>query len=156
MVVGQRVWIRNPVAGSEECYVIGKVVEDADSGADLVVALDADQSRHTLDAADTFTANPDGFVCPDNTQLIHLSEATLLANLRARYRTSDIYTLTGNILLVRRQPRTHRCCCCCRCCCRCCAGRTHARRPGARARRFLTLTILLPMPRACLSGDESI
>ena len=48
---------------------------------------------------ETFTANPEGFSCPDNTMLIHLSEATLLANLRDRYQAKEIYTLTGTILL---------------------------------------------------------
>ena len=44
-------------------------------------------------------ANPVGMSAPDNAQLIHLSEATVLANMHARYNDSLIYTYVGSILL---------------------------------------------------------
>ena len=42
--------------------------------------------------ADCMLANPVGMSAPDNAQLIHLSEATVLANMHARYNDSLIYT----------------------------------------------------------------
>ena len=50
-------------------------------------------------ATDVSPANPAGLTAPDNCMLIHLSEATLLENVRARYFAKEIYTLTGSILL---------------------------------------------------------
>ena len=50
-------------------------------------------------ATDVSPANPAGLTPPDNCMLIHLSEATLLENVRARYFAKEIYTLTGSILL---------------------------------------------------------
>jgi len=94
-----RCWIRNPDAASEEVYLPGTVVGEAEDGSgDVTVKLD-NKKQHAVNSADVFTANPEGFTCPDNTMLIHLSEATLLDNLRKRYHAKDIYTLTGSILL---------------------------------------------------------
>ena len=97
-----RVYIRSPDPNSSEVYVLGTEVasegEDAASGQ-TTVQLDAGGKRVMVEATDVFPANPDGLTCPDNTMLIHLSEATLLANVRARYATKEIYTLTGSILL---------------------------------------------------------
>ena len=98
-----KVWVRNPDASADECYMLGSVVGEPEPGTgDRTVVLDGPSGRSiSVHASDVSTANPDGFVCPDNTMLIHLSEATLLENLRARYQSKDIYTLTGTILLVR-------------------------------------------------------
>ena len=103
-----KVWIRNPQADGEEVYVLGELVGEAD-GSDVTVKMDKGGSA-TIDREQVFTANPDGLVCPDNTMLIHLSEATLLANLRSRYQSKDIYTLTGSILLVSAHHDTRRYC----------------------------------------------
>ena len=105
-----RVWLRNPDAAADEVYILGNVIEDVDvAPGDVVVKL-ANKKEHTLHKEDIFTANPEGFSCPDNTMLIHLSEATLLANLRSRYQSKDIYTLTGSILLVSAHHDTRRYC----------------------------------------------
>ena len=103
MATPPRVWVRNPDAASDAAdpFVLATVVgESADSPGDLTVKL-ANKKQLEVHGSDVFTANPDGFSCPDNTMLIHLSEATLLANLRDRYAAKEIYTLTGSILLVR-------------------------------------------------------
>ena len=103
MATPSRVWIRNPDASSDSSdpFVLASVVgESTESPGDLLVKL-ANKKQHELPASETFTANPEGFSCPDNTMLIHLSEATLLANLRDRYQAKEIYTFTGTILLVR-------------------------------------------------------
>ena len=60
----------------------------AESGREIVV-----ERNHV------FPANPpslDGV--PDNTQLMHLHEASLLHNMRVRYENQDIYTYTAYIL----------------------------------------------------------
>ena len=36
---------------------------------------------------------------PDNTQLVELTHASVLSNLRRRYLQNEIYTFTGTILL---------------------------------------------------------
>lgn len=111
--MGTRVWLRNPDASADEVYILGNVVEEPaieHEPGDVVVKFAGSKKEHALHASDAFTANPEGFTCPDNTMLIHLSEATLLANLRSRYQEKDIYTLTGTILLVRARMRMSRIC----------------------------------------------
>jgi myosin heavy subunit len=94
--------VQNPKPNAEEVYVLGSVTDAAAADGSVAVKLDggasgaAELNAHT---ADIFQANPDGLVCPDNTMLIHLSEPTLLANVRARFAAKEIYTLTGSILL---------------------------------------------------------
>ena len=98
---GSSVWVRNPSADADEVYVLATVVGEAEpgeNGSELTVKL-SNKKELAVHAADAFAANPDGLSCPDNTMLIHLSEATLLANLHQRYAAKDIYTLTGSILL---------------------------------------------------------
>ena len=89
--------MQNPVDGADEVYVLGTVVST--EGEQSTVRMQAGGSEVAVDPADIHVANPDGLTCPDNTMLIHLSEATLLANVRARYTAKEIYTLTGSILL---------------------------------------------------------
>ena len=79
-------------------YLLGDL-EDAEPGNIVRVKLLGDGVVIEVAREDVFAANPDGLTCPDNTMLIHLSEATLLANVRGRYVKREIYTLTGQILL---------------------------------------------------------
>ena len=46
-----------------------------------------------------FPANPADQCHSDHTALLHLSDATLLANTKARYANDDIYTYVGPILV---------------------------------------------------------
>lgn len=41
----------------------------------------------------------DGATCDDNTALVHLNDATILENLKARHEADDIYTYTASVLL---------------------------------------------------------
>uniref|UniRef100_A0A7S2QBP6 Myosin motor domain-containing protein n=1 Tax=Zooxanthella nutricula TaxID=1333877 RepID=A0A7S2QBP6_9DINO len=41
----------------------------------------------------------DGATCQDNTSMVHLSDATVLENLRVRHERDDIYTYTASVLL---------------------------------------------------------
>ena len=98
-MAAERCWFRNPDSASDEVYILGSVVGETEDGSgDMMVKLD-NKKQHAVNPADIFKANPDGFIAPDNTMLIHLSEATLLANLRSRFASKEIYTLTGSILL---------------------------------------------------------
>ena len=91
-----RVWLKH--AGAvDEVYVLGELVGEAD-GSEVTVKL-SDKRQISVHNSDIFTANPDGLTQPDNTMLIHLSEATLLANMNYRFAAKEIYTLTGTILL---------------------------------------------------------
>ena len=63
------------------------------------VRLKAGGAEVQVRATDVSLANPVGLTAPDNTMLLHLSEAALLENVRARYMSKEIYTLTGSILL---------------------------------------------------------
>ena len=93
-------WLRNPDAGGEEVFVLGELVGDPAlaEGGEVTVRL-RNKKEVIVHSSELFTANPDGLTMPDNTMLIHLSEATLLQNVRARYTAKEIYTLTGTILL---------------------------------------------------------
>ena len=88
----------------EECWVPRKGDEPFARGTLLHRADSCRvqlQSGETVDVRpeDIFPANPENTAPADCCELIHLSEATLLANLRARYAQNAIYTFTGSILL---------------------------------------------------------
>ena len=102
----EAVWVANPDAKSEQVYLKGEGTFSED-GQDCKVQLSGGKEM-ALKAVDVLKANPEGLVCSDNTMLIHLSEATLLENVRLRYEAKDIYTLTGTILLVTANPEKTR------------------------------------------------
>ena len=64
-----------------------------------------DGKEKTLRPVDVAMANPDGMEQPDNCHLLHLSESTILHNMRRRFEAQGpqqakaIYTYTGSILL---------------------------------------------------------
>ena len=89
--------LQNPDAKADEVFVRCKPGLAVDSSHSTVTL--ADNRSVKVPTADIFAANPDGLVTPDNTMLIHLSEPTILANVRSRFESKDIYTLTGSILL---------------------------------------------------------
>ena len=102
-----RVWLRaEKEDGASEAFVCGTVdVTDAggtvdltDEEAEVVVQLQSGGSRRVA-ATDCMPANPAGMTAPDNAQLIHLSEATILANLQARFAEAKIYTYVGSIII---------------------------------------------------------
>ena len=53
----------------------------------------------TVRAVDCAQANPEGMSAPDNCYLIHISESTILDNMRLRLAKKAIYTYTSNILI---------------------------------------------------------
>ena len=91
-------WLRNPDPSADEVFVLCDLVGEQAPDGEVTVKLQ-NKKEMAVHSSELSTANPQNFVCPDNTMLIHLSEATLLANVRSRYAAQDIYTFTGTILL---------------------------------------------------------
>ena len=96
MNVGLAVWVRAATADGPEAFVLGSVA--AADGEEVIVTVPTGGTR-VLHVSDCMPANPPGMTAPDNAQLIHLSEPTILANMHARYQQQYIYTYVGSILL---------------------------------------------------------
>ena len=90
---------QNPDDKSEDVFILGALVSTDTDKEVSKVRIKAGGAEVQVRATDISPANPAGLTAPDNCMLIHLSEATLLENVRARYFTKEIYTLTGSILL---------------------------------------------------------
>ena len=58
-----------------------------------------DNTDRVCRAVDCAQANPEGMSAPDNCYLIHISESTILDNMRERFKKKAIYTYTSNILI---------------------------------------------------------
>ena len=93
---GATVWIKNPDKKSEEAFVKATVKAFTPGRGYTISAEGKDKVVRPVDVAH---ANPDGMSAPDACFLIHISEATILDNLRARYKQNNIYTFTGSILI---------------------------------------------------------
>jgi len=94
---GATVWIKDTKKESAEAFVQATVGGFKEGRGYTVVA--ADGTERTVRAVDCAHANPDGLTAPDNCYLIHISEATILANIRLRFASNAIYTFTGSILI---------------------------------------------------------
>ena len=97
--VAPRAAWQNPDDKSEDVFILGALVSTDTDKEVSKVRIKAGGAEVQVRATDVSSANPAGLTAPDNCMLIHLSEATLLENVRARYFTKEIYTLTGSILL---------------------------------------------------------
>ena len=94
---GSIVWIKDAVKDSQEAFVKATVVKFTEGRGYLV--SQADGKEKTVRALDCSMSNPDGMSAPDNCYLIHISESTILANMKLRYSQKAIYTYTGSILI---------------------------------------------------------
>ena len=94
---GAIVWIKDPTKDSAEAFVKATVVKFTE-GRGYTVTHEG--KERTVRAVDCAQANPDGMSAPDNCYLIHISESTILANMKARFAKELIYTYTSNILIV--------------------------------------------------------
>ena len=94
--IGSAVWIKDPQKDSQLSFVKGEVKKYTE-GRGYTVQYDGKEK--VVRAADVSHANPDGMSAPDNCYLIHISEATILENMKARFKDKKIYTFTGSILL---------------------------------------------------------
>ena len=95
---GAVVWIKDPAKDSTEAFVKATVTKFTEGRGYTVTTPDGKEK--TVRAVDCAQANPDGMSAPDNCYLIHISESTILANMRARFANKSIYTYTSNILIV--------------------------------------------------------
>lgn len=92
---GKKVWVVHPTEG----YTLGKIV---DLGSDTFTVEPFATPRQTITAPfdRVFPAEEyDNKDVDDNCALMYLNEATLLNNLRIRYKKDAIYTYVANILL---------------------------------------------------------
>ena len=94
---GASVWIKDPAKDSLEGFVKATVSSYVE-GRGYTVTL-ADGKERVVRAVDCAQANPENMSATDNCYLIHISESTILANMRARFSNRAIYTYTSNILI---------------------------------------------------------
>ncbi|CAJ1328019.1 unnamed protein product [Effrenium voratum] len=88
-----------PCPESEDLPFLPATVHEID-GSEVVVQL-ADRSELQRFAAPELRRrfDTDRPTCQDNTSLVHLNDATILENLKARHQVDDIYTYTASVLL---------------------------------------------------------
>ena len=90
---GHKVWVPATQKADEHPYELAEVLS---AGDPLKVRLVATGETCSPAADGVFLANQD--TCADNTSLLMISDATLLANTRDRFVTDAIYTFTGSIV----------------------------------------------------------
>jgi len=92
--LGSKVWVRDVDVQNPDVFVIATLKGIAGKFAQI--------ETETGDKYETdlfFPANPVGHHQSDHTALLHLSDATLLANSKERYALDEIYTFVGPILV---------------------------------------------------------
>lgn len=94
------VWIADPIHG----FVAGRIVEEDDSN--VLVELE-DRRRVTVARTEILSADSArNDRCEDMAEMTELNEATVLNNLRRRYRSSLIYSYSGLFLVAINPYRT--------------------------------------------------
>jgi len=83
--------------GKEVPFVAGTIHEI--EGTDAVVNVGEEQHRFPISELRRRFMRDDGATCDDNTSLVHLNDATILENLKARHEVNEIYTYTASVLL---------------------------------------------------------
>ena len=83
-------WYKDQVSG---------IVCEAPEEDHLVVKVGKTQQRVPASSLRRRFIRDDGATCQDNTALVHLNDATILENLRARHEADEIYTYTASVLL---------------------------------------------------------
>jgi len=94
---GAIVWVKDPQKDSTAAFVKATVTKFTE-GRGYTVKM-PDGSEKISRAVDCAMANPEGMSAPDNCYLIHISESTILDNMRERFKKKAIYTYTSNILI---------------------------------------------------------
>ncbi|KAL1122308.1 hypothetical protein AAG570_003713 [Ranatra chinensis] len=91
----QKVWVSDPLEG----FVLGNIV-DIGMGEVTVQPADSKRPKVTVSLDRLYTAEEhDNRDVDDNCSLMFLNEATLLNNIRIRYKKDKIYTYVANILI---------------------------------------------------------
>lgn len=83
------VWVRD----GEEGFVLARMGDLTEDGAE-VLPLDAKAKKRTCSFDDIFPAGDHLKEFDDNCSLMYLNDATLLNNIRLRYRKNKIYVST--------------------------------------------------------------
>ena len=94
---GAVVWVKDPAKDSTAAFVKASIVKFTE-GRGYTVKMPSGEDK-TVRAVDCAQANPEGMSAPDNCYLIHISESTILDNMRLRFAKKAIYTYTSNILI---------------------------------------------------------
>jgi len=97
--VNDLVFVPCPEGKAEEGPFMSGVVCEAPEEGDLVVKVGKTQQRVPASNLRRRFIRDDGATCQDNTALVHLNDATILENLRARHEADEIYTYTASVLL---------------------------------------------------------
>ena len=95
---GATVWIKDTSKESDEAFVKASVKKFTEGRGYTIAPQDGSKEK-TVRPVDVAMANPEGVTQPDNCYLIHISESTILDNMRNRFAKKSIYTYTGHILV---------------------------------------------------------
>eukprot|EP00435_Cladocopium_sp_Y103_P015380 s3168_g3.t1 len=86
-----------PCEGKEVPFLAG-IVHHIE-GSEAVIQVADEHQRFPVGELRRRFKGDDGATCDDNTSLVHLNDATILENLKARHEADDIYTYTASVLL---------------------------------------------------------
>jgi myosin-6 len=95
---GKKVWVPHPLDG----FRLGRIVDIGSDGVTVELVDSSRPSSQRVNASfdSTFPADEyDNKDVEDNCSLMYLNEATLLNNIRLRYKKNCIYTYVANILI---------------------------------------------------------
>ncbi|KAK7866674.1 hypothetical protein R5R35_006058 [Gryllus longicercus] len=92
----QKVWVPDPVEG----FLLGKIIDLGHDGEATVQSLNGKQLKKNVSLEQVHYAElDDNKDVEDNCALMYLNPATLLNNIRLRYKKDKIYTYVANILI---------------------------------------------------------
>ncbi|PNF18978.1 Myosin heavy chain 95F [Cryptotermes secundus] len=96
MMERQKVWVPDPVEG----FVLGTIHDIGHNGEATIFTTDSKHSKLTYNLERVYYAEQhDKADVEDNCALMYLNPATLLSNIRTRYKKDKIYTFVANILI---------------------------------------------------------
>ncbi|CAE7567292.1 XI-2 [Symbiodinium natans] len=93
------VFVPCPEGKTEEGPFLTGVVCEVPEEGDPVVQVGKTTQRIPASSLRRRFIRDDGATSQDNTSLVHLNDATILENLRARHEADEIYTYTASVLL---------------------------------------------------------
>ncbi|XP_066993840.2 unconventional myosin-VI [Anabrus simplex] len=92
----RKVWMPHP----QEGFILGELMDFDGSGKATILPADPAYGMQDCNLNDMFYAEEYEKDVDDNCSLLHFNPATLLNNIRKRYKKNKIYTYVANILLV--------------------------------------------------------
>ena len=94
---GATVWVKDTAKGSQLAFIKAEVVSFTEGRGYTVKTAAGEEA--IVRPVNCSQANPEGMSAPDNCYLIHISESTILDNMKMRFADKKIYTYTANILI---------------------------------------------------------